>query len=51
MRRIEVPRDTPTEFKLEDTAADIQKRRVNIEIGRRQRNKQREEREGGGAGG
>ena len=39
MRKIEVPTDTPTEFKLGDTAADIQKKR---EV------KKQREREGGG---
>ena len=31
--RIEVPTDTPTEFKLGDTAADIQRRREDKERG------------------
>ena len=31
MRRIEVPTDTPTEFELGDTAADIQRRREKRE--------------------
>ena len=41
MRKIEVPRDIPTEFELGDTAADIQSRREEREQrerGRRYRN-------------
>ena len=49
MRRIEVPTETPTEFELGDTAADIQRRREEREQ-RDQREQiekqQREEREG-----
>ena len=31
MKKIEIPTDTPSEFELEDTAADIQRRREGKE--------------------
>ena len=49
VRKIEIPTDTPTEFELGDTAADIEKRREKREQREREREKaekkEREERE------
>ena len=47
MRKIEVPTDTPTEFELGDTAADIQRRREKREARERGTETGRSEVEGG----
>ena len=47
VRKTKVPTDTPTEFELGDTAADIQRRREKREQGEKEAEKQqRKEREG-----
>ena len=42
MRKIEVPTDTPTEFELGDTAADIQRRREKSEARQREEGGQKQ---------
>ena len=45
IRKIEVPTDTPTEFELGDTAADIQKRREEREKREGEEDSQKQQRE------
>ena len=45
MRKIEVPTDSPTEFELRDTVADIQRRRNEREQREKAAKQQREKRE------
>ena len=45
VRKIEVPTDTPTEFELGDTAADIQRREDREQREKEAEKQQREERE------